>query len=232
VLIVDAFNPLVEYALLAAHPFSALHPCGCAWSPDSLALAVGGSDGHVWVYSMQPGASGGLPTQLPSVLAALAPPAEEAGASAGSAAAAAAAPSHPWLPSLPPPLHAILGRARKTPAAAARALGDAAAWAAAKRAAEIEERRTFAVKCTPPIPVEKTFDRPQLSVQWTLEKKLAPPAATCEEDMASRLDGPITACAWNPRYLGLACAGGPRGTVALWAPGEAGEAGDAPMGGV
>jgi WD40 repeat protein len=119
VMVVDAFKPRKEFALLSAHPCMASHPCGVAWAPDSSALAVGGADGHAWVYDVSDG-PGGLP-RIPDELA-----------------------SYDWHPALVrAPDVALAGEAAKTPAARAAALAGARAYRDALHGAMNEKRVNF-----------------------------------------------------------------------------------------
>jgi hypothetical protein len=52
VLVLDAFTPSREYALLQAHPVNPSVPCSASFSPDARALSVGGADGHVYSYDI------------------------------------------------------------------------------------------------------------------------------------------------------------------------------------
>lgn len=52
VLIVDAFFPARELALLNSHPTDHLQPCNVSWSPDGSFLATGSVDGHVYCYDL------------------------------------------------------------------------------------------------------------------------------------------------------------------------------------
>ena len=119
VIVVDAYRPKKEYALLAAHPCMATHACGAAWSPDSSQLVVGGPDGHAWAYDVSDG-PGGL-EKMPESLA-----------------------HYDWHPALVrAPDVIVVGEAAKTPAARAAAVAGAAAHREALHAAMHEKRFAF-----------------------------------------------------------------------------------------
>lgn len=84
VLIVDAFAPQRELALLASHPIDASRPSNASFSPCGRFLAVGGADGHVWAYDLEgeAGVFGGAPGEGRIQLGKLA---EDDGASRGHA---------------------------------------------------------------------------------------------------------------------------------------------------
>ena len=63
VLLVDAFFPQRELALLNVHPIDPAQPTTVSFSPCGRFLCVGGSDGHVWAYDLlgEPGLFWGAP---------------------------------------------------------------------------------------------------------------------------------------------------------------------------
>ena len=190
VVVLDAMRPSREFAVLAAHPCEQAHPCGCAWSPDSRLLAVGGADGHVWVYDVTVS-----PTGLPAFVG------QQPGAFG-------------WRPTVRSPAVALVGAAHKTPAAAAAATAAATAHRAAVHASMNEARqrgaasKSAAHKLTYSAALE-TLGPPRSC------PNLPPPLAASADEMASRHESPVTAVAWHPFSPILASAAR---TVALWAP--------------
>ena len=127
VIVVDAFKPRKEYALLCAHPCMSAHPCGAAWSPDSRQLAVGAPDGHAWVYDVSDG-PGGLP-RIPDELL-----------------------SYDWHPSLvKAPEVVIAGEAHKSAAARAAAFDGARAHRVERHRLMHEKRVEFCKKSGRPL---------------------------------------------------------------------------------
>jgi len=185
--ILDSFNPRKEYALLSEHPFNALHPCGVSWSPDSTMLAVGGTDGHVWVYDCRECAEGGLP-DLSKV---------------------GDGESHPWNPSLPKPTCVILGQSWKSKEAAEAAFVGAKDYHRRKLSADV---KLFESKSGKKIE-ELAGVRPG-GVVWKTAGECLPPLAAKAEEMISRMEGPVTALAWHPTSFNLAAAS--RGHLSFW----------------
>ncbi len=204
-IVVDSFTPSKEYAVLAEHPVHLAHPSPVCWSPDSKLLLVGGADGHVWAYSAAVGAPGGLPDL----------------ADADFLPGAAAFPERPaappelvraWTPAVPPPAAALLGEAHKAPASREGARAAAKRYAAELLKRDAEKREALKAQ-------RKRF--PDVRRSATLD----PPAPEAAEDMASRMEGPVTALAWHPWAALVASAGGGcgggragGGRAALWAP--------------
>ena len=127
VIILDAFKPRREFAVLCAHPTAGGFECSAAWSPDSSQLAVGAADGHVWVYDV----SGG-----PAGLTALPPQAE----------------AFDWHPALVrAPAVVLAGEAHKSAAAAAAAFAGARAHREALHASMQASRLEFSRKMSRPL---------------------------------------------------------------------------------
>ena len=127
IIILDAFKPRKEFAVLNAHPHMASHPCGAMWSPDSSQLAVGGADGHAWVYDVSDGPSG-LPS-LPESLECFF-----------------------WHPALVrAPAFVILGEAYKTGAALAAALQGSRGHRDALHSLMNERRLRFSKEANKPL---------------------------------------------------------------------------------
>jgi WD40 repeat protein len=183
VLIVDAFVGTQEVALLAAHPHDVAHPSSISWSPDSRFVAVGGCDGHVYVYDL---------SDPPGVLG----PTDEH----------PDGPKEPfrWRPGYWEPPVSILGEAHKGATAAAAAREAAAKHTADALAKMHQSRRTFAA--TKGIPIASVGPP-------TLIKPTPVPIASSPEEMASRMDGPVSCVRWHPNRAVLGSAGR---SVALW----------------
>ena len=190
--------------MLAEHPIHLAHPSPAAWAPDSKTLLVGGADGHVWAYSTAVGAPGGLPDLSDADF----PPGAEAYPERPAALPALV---RPWTPAVPPPHVALLGEAHKTPAAAEGARAAARRYAEDLTKKDLEKRA--ASKNT------KSRFPSVLRVEFK-----QPPAPASAEDMASRMEGPVSALAWHPWAALVAAAGGGAGggrpgggRAALWA---------------
>ncbi len=127
VIILDSFKPRKEFAVLNAHPLLASLPCGAAWSPDSSQLAVGGADGHAWVYDVSDGPQGLL--TLPDSLE-----------------------FYNWHPALVrAPSYVLVGEAYKSGAAIAAALQGSRAHRDALHAAMNERRLKFSKEAGKPL---------------------------------------------------------------------------------
>ncbi len=212
--------------MLAEHPIHLAHPSPAAWAPDSKTLLVGGADGHVWAYCTEVGAPGGLPdlSDLDFLPGAAEYPERPA---------APPRLARQWTPAVAPqPAAALLGEAQKTPAAR-----DAARDAARRYAEELlkkdMDKRIGAAKQG----AQPSRGRFPEVVRTSIPP---PPAPAGREEMAARMEGPVSALAWHPWAALVAAAGGGAGgpgakpgggRAALWAlPGGArGGGGDTEM---
>ena len=211
VLIVDAYSPGRELALLQYHPYDPQHASNISWSPDGRFLSTGSVDGHVYSYDLS-----GRPPATPlgsdetAVICASRAARRHRSYCAlirtrptACPALPAAVPDLPYNPELWAPPACIVGEFYKGDAARAAAHAAAKAYLPAARLQMHEAFKEAAKKADPGEALR--FSLPMLPV----------PEAATPEDSLSRHEGPVRAVRWHPRAAILASASQ---AVGIWMP--------------
>jgi WD40 repeat protein len=198
ILILDAFEPKEERAVLTSHAHDPNYPSSVSWSADSRFLLVGGCDGRLWAYDMT------NPPPQPNTIDGDFPPSswrpghwEPQVLIVGENYLGHSASSAPY----PPPL--------STPEseAAGKAIKDAARKHKTDRYEKQQKsRQSFATSMN--ISIDAVF--PQISAS------INPALAQSTDEMISRMDAPISHVRCHPTNAIFASAS--TKTISIWAP--------------